>query len=75
MNFLGYKVEWQENEEAPALFYGPRGAIYGAVRYSGDEGWCFVVDVGHRSPGVTRRLKGNAWVCIPRGSREITGAR
>jgi hypothetical protein len=72
--YLGYEVEWTDNDAAPAIFKGPRGAVYGAMRYRDSE-WCFIVDLGPRTPGVIRWLKGNGSVEIPRGTHEITRSR
>lgn len=76
--FLGFTVEWTGNDAAPAIFLGRRGAVYGAIRYCGPGGPsedCYLIDGGPRSSGVMRRIRGNATLTIPLGSRTITGAR
>lgn len=73
--FLGFRVEWTGNDKAPAIFYGSRGAVYGAMRPREESDWCYLVDVGHRTPGQIRRIRGNGWVEIPRGEQTIRGAR
>lgn len=75
--FMGFRVEWTGNEQTPAIFHGKQGATYGAVRSSHMPltDWCFLVDVGHRTPGMIRRIRGNSWVLIPANTNTITGAK
>lgn len=73
--YMGARVDWTGNDAAPAVLYGSRGAVYGALRpHESDDDWCFLVNLRGGGPTAVK-LRGNGWLEIPRGSQLITGAR